>query len=797
MLNISQDVRELFKTGTPHIDYRIEIYNNLEMLLPSDDLYPSDNLYPLSGGEPEWIIENDRLVSESVQIRHSICESDNLVFGKCNAAQLTFRCADATNLKVGDELIVTMYADGNRVEIGSFFVSEITKSADRRFRTVTAYDRMTLFDVDVADWYNGLWENKTSYTLAEFRASLCNYIGVPAVSSTLVNDDMIVTHTIEPSEISGRDVLEAICEINGVFGIINNAGNLQFITLDTTTANETILIGMRRSLDHEDYTVAPIDALVLRQEDNDVGASVGSGTNAYIIQGNFLIYGKSAAQLTNIAANVYNAISGIVYTPVELACRGLPYLVPGDCIDIEMLDGSMIRTIVMSRALSGIQALIDTIKADGTEKREERFGINKSIIQLQGKTNILERTVDYTKSRVEDLEVGYSEIVQTASSLTSRIQNVEGDVSVLEQTASNLSSQISNINDDISYLEQTASSISSRVSNAEGNISSLSQTANSLSARISSAEGDVAEIEATVDGLNLRTYSGETYMSGDRVAVMGEQDAGFRLFSSGSSFSDGNLVGGIRYDTSGAGYDASQRMFVFTQNGRALKLYGDGGVSINAGSYSYVWLYDTIIAPQDTYKPIYMWTANRSLSYYDTFYSSITVDQSTGTITGSDGSYTSVSSAISSGRYYYISGQFYYKYSRTEDGVAKFDTYYIHYSTPKTDVGYSFTNDGMFYSGSLRVPASPVYGSVSVGSGSSSTASFSYAPKAVIVDDGLTHTTGGFGARLLTPIRKYAYIFYTSDTNNIQALMDSSFTTLTVNSGSSTSSTTVYYYAMY
>ena len=151
-------------------------------------------------------------------------------------------------------------------------------------------------------------------------------------------------------------------------------------------------------------------------------------------------------------------------------------------------------------------------------------------------------------------------------------------------------------------------------------------------------------------------------------------------------------------------------------------------------------------------------TANRSLSYYDTFYSSITVDQSTGTITGSDGSYTSVSSAISSGRYYYISGQFYYKYSRTEDGVAKFDTYYIRYSTPKTDVGYSFTKDGMFYSGSLRVPASPVYGSVSVGSGSSSTASFSYA-LAVIADDGLTHTTGGFGACLFTPIRKYAYIF--------------------------------------
>jgi hypothetical protein len=238
-------------------------------------------------------------------------------------------------------------------------------------------------------------------------------------------------------------------------------------------------------------------------------------------------------------------------------------------------------------------------------------------------------------------------------------------------------------------------------------------------------------------------------------------------------------------------------MFVFTQNGRALKLYGDGGVSINAGSYSYVWLYDTIIAPQDTYKPIYVWTTNRSLSYQNTFYSSITVNQSNGAITGSNGLYTSVSNAISSGRYYYISGQRYYKYSRTEDGVAKFDTYYIRYSTPKTDVGYSFTTDGMFYSGSLRVPASPVYGSLTVSAGSTASATFDYAPKAVIVDDGLRHTTGGYGARLLTPNHRSAYVFYSSASENIQASMDTQFKTLTVSFSSTSGATSVYYYAMY
>lgn len=421
-------------------------------------------------------------------------------------------------------------------------------------------------------------------------------------------------------------------------------------------------------------------------------------------------------------------------------------------------------------------------------------------------------------AKLEDAEGNITTLQTTASGIMAEVRNIEGDISLLSMTASNIAARVTSAEGDISWLEMFADTISARVSDAEGDISSLYITASSISARVASAEGDISSlmltanglsasisnlsgrtttIEATINGLHLVTYSGTTFMSGDRVAVMGEQDAGFRIFSSATTFSDSFLVGGIRYDTSGTGYDTSRRMFVFTQNGNALKLYGDAGISINAGGGSYVWLYDTIIAPQDTYKPVYTWVTNRSLSYSDTFYSSVTVNQNNGTISGSGGMYTTVSSAIASGRYYYISGQSYYKYSRTEDGVAKFDTYYIQYSTPKTDVGYSFTKDGMFYSGSLRVPSSSVYGSLTVSAGSTASTTFDYAPKAIIVDDGITHNTGGFGARLLTPSRRSAYVFYASASESILASMDTQFRTLTVSFSSTSGSTSVYYYALY
>lgn len=420
MITLDDSVKALFKSDSVHKSYTIAIYNTAEFLLPADDLYPSNTLFPLGGGEPDIIIENDRIVSESVSIKGSICDSGDIIFGKCNSTILTFQCADVTGLYNGKELLVTMAIEGyaTPIPVGSFIIDSIKKSADRRFRTITAYDRMSLFDVNVASWYENLWVSKSSYTVLEFRTSLCGYIGVPATSTSLVNDALTITHTITPSEISGREILEAICEINGVFGFVDANGYLKFVSLNSGTAVETIDIPLRKSLDHEDYTVSSITALTIRQEDNDIGASVGSGTNAYIIQGNFLAYGKTAAQLTTIAQTILDHISGVEYVPVQLESKGLPYLELGDCIDITLADATAIRTIVLNRTLSGVQNLTDSIISTGNKIREETFGVNKSIIQLQGKSNILERTVEGTTERVSDLETGYSELKQTVDGFT-------------------------------------------------------------------------------------------------------------------------------------------------------------------------------------------------------------------------------------------------------------------------------------------------------------------------------------------------------------------------------------------
>src|SRR5699024_1292068 len=150
-------------------------------------------------------------------------------------------------------------------------------------------------------------------------------------------DTLQVTKTIEPETLQGLEVLKAICEINGCFGQIDRYGKLKYKYLQQTGLypSETLYPDKelypseaggdgnpievvpiyKQPMEYEEYLVRGIDGLTIRQEEGDIGASVGYGENPYIIEGNFLIYGKDASELSSIANTIYTAISGRTYRP--------------------------------------------------------------------------------------------------------------------------------------------------------------------------------------------------------------------------------------------------------------------------------------------------------------------------------------------------------------------------------------------------------------------------------------------------------------------------------------------------
>lgn len=425
------DVPEFVKHRCRGDNNRTETVKHLELsffnggvdtLYPANDLYPADNLYPSDAGTPWLTIPMEQICAETLSLTENLSSGSNIVWGSCEAAKFVVTVADVDEEIEGREFTATLSIGDYKMAYGIYVVDSVVKQADRRKRKITAYDRMIKFDVDVSDWYHAMYPtDDTTHTIQELRDSLCEHIGVPQQQTVLINDEMVVGKTISPESLCGRDVLKAICEINGVFGHFDRTGMLTYISLQDTGLypSDTLYPGddlypqsgwaaaeeleYYKTITYEDYLIDGIDRVQVRQEDGDIGAVVGSGSNAYVVEGNFLAYGLGSADLTKLAWSIYDSIAGKTYRPAKIVSYAMPWIEAGDGLRAITTD-TEIATFVLTRTMSGIQAMMDTVEAKGTKTQGQSFGIQNEIIQLKGKTAVIVRNVDEVSATVTDLE---------------------------------------------------------------------------------------------------------------------------------------------------------------------------------------------------------------------------------------------------------------------------------------------------------------------------------------------------------------------------------------------------------
>lgn len=475
-------------------------------------------------------ITNVELHQEQFELIESICSESELTIGSCEAAVLKFTVSNIF-LPMKDKMItVKTVIDNNTAnpfQIGRYKVYSDTPTADRTKRDIVAYD--ALYDVinaDVAEWYNTLLPDKDSVTtMKAFRDSFFGYFGIEQADAQLVNDDMKVEKTVEPEELSGATVLNCICEINGCFGHIGRDSKFHYIYLEqeiqglyprnnlypaddlyprepkSTRISKSLYI----SAQYEDFLVKTIDKLQIRKEEDDIGVIVGSGTNAYVIQDNFLVYGKGSEELTGIANNIYGKIRGIIYRPFSADCKGNPCIEVGDAVRLPT-KYEIIESYVLKRTLKGIQALRDNYEATGEEYRSTQVNsVHKSIIQLKGKTNVLTRTIEETNSKIADVESGLSsEIKQTANSIRSEVSDSVNNLSSsIQQNAESIATEVKRANEAEGNLStkitQTAESITSEVSKNYETKENATNTKTELESSIKqTADGFTAELSKQV-----------------------------------------------------------------------------------------------------------------------------------------------------------------------------------------------------------------------------------------------------------------------------------------------------------
>lgn len=533
MFNIEHRLKELYRADSTDKHLVLDFYR------------PGDNV-------PFLHLLSENIESEALELSESLGSGENLDFGSCEASQMKITLIDVPDTVKNSQMIAyqviegifpaedlfpgdDVFPSGYVMPMGKYIVQSAEKQDNRCYLDVTALDFMSKFDVDVSAWYNAL---SFPISLRDFRASLCRHVGVTEdVPEYLPNDDILIDKTVDAGDLIGRQVLIACEQANGVFGHFDRNGVLQHVALqpnDCLVPAQELYPGdslfpefpgemngqvydeqfdpyLLISCEFEEYTVKSIDRVQIRQEKGDIGALYGDGTNVYTVEGNFLLYGKTAAELEQIARGIYGMVSGRRYVPYESESKGLPYIEVGDALRFNFGQES-IMSYVLKRTLKGIYALRDSYDAEGEEIRGVETDVNKEIIQLQGKAAYLVKNVDEVSAKVVDLAKNTeARFAVTAEAIESTVKRLGEAESSIKQTAEQIVLKVSKedlVKDLNSELKITGNSIELTTGHFSVNASNLSIDSNG-NLRCSNGEfsGKITAITGKIAGFSIEGNS--------------------------------------------------------------------------------------------------------------------------------------------------------------------------------------------------------------------------------------------------------------------------------------------------
>lgn len=553
---------------------------------------------------PNVTLNNSKVFEFSFE--ESLSSDTDMLFGSCEATQFRARVEGVGKDIVGQKCRIYHTVDSKyEMPLGTYIIDSVSKKDDLGYREIIGYDEIyTKLSVDVTAWYKSL---AFPMPLKTLRQSLFGYTGIPIVDQELIQDDLEIERTIEPQTLTGRDVAQKIGEINGTFGHIGRDGKFRYVHLGSTglypaedlypfeelfpaEADSIFESSTVFSCTREEYEVSGIDCLQIRQQEGDVGAVIFDSrnySNPYIVNGNFLVYGKTAVQLEEIARKLFNYIKNTPYTPYTAKVIGLPYLEVGDGITFTTKKDNFL-SFVMKRKFSGIQSLKDEFSATGNQRRDNEVSPNMEIEMLKGRSTVIQKSVEGIKVTVTNLESDTnSKFEQTDRKIAAEVASINKDMSsrfeitskAIDAEVKRATSAEGELSGKISVEADRITAEVKRAIGAEGELSTkIVQTDTKITTKVDGLSSSFSELSQTVDGWTFTTEDGEVKINGGYIG--GGLIEGSWVYTKGVELSDksvninkfevdedgviigtssGELTAGLldQYGSSGYEYDAT------------------------------------------------------------------------------------------------------------------------------------------------------------------------------------------------------------------------------------------------
>lgn len=358
-------------------------------------------------------ITNEDIVGESFTLTESLCSEENLIFGSCEPSCIKFTVKNTFPRMYKKWFNVTITLEGSETPfvVGTYRVWGEKPSSDRTTKEITAYDVLyNIFKHTYKRWYKNLWGNSDTMTIKQFRDAWFTRLQsthphISQETTTLINDNVVIKKSKKITKPSGKDIFNAICEINGVFGKIGRDGVFHYITLNDSNTTYAINNAQTIEVDYEDYTTSAIDRVEILDPEGEVlgyaGAAADEAENTYTIENNFMLKGLGNDEdaqdtATVLAETLYYDLRYVTFIPFDAEFKGNPCFETGDRISFTA-HGSTKTSYILERTMRGIQSLHDDYIAEGEETYPERSnGFSQKIKDLKndiGATDIaLENT---------------------------------------------------------------------------------------------------------------------------------------------------------------------------------------------------------------------------------------------------------------------------------------------------------------------------------------------------------------------------------------------------------------------
>ena len=382
-----------------------------------------------NGSELPYVINNDEIVSESMKLTQSLCDDSDLKFGGCIASQFEIEITKNVDL-TGRGISVRLYQtavmptypgsqtypttisstedittypgltvckgyNGNPIWLFKGKIYSCKLSKNRIIRKIVAYDDFYWKGtVNCTNWYRSLFKNVDTITLGKLFDELLkkfNFRKATAIENLTLPANDLPVYMVE-DKVTVGELLRQIMEFNGFFCFIDGDGFLDFISFRDYSQVETNYEIYHYYIDvaTEDFTKTGYTGLYIAGFEDGTGRyyfDSSSDENYYFLEDINIITKSYKARYFDPEfqkiKSLLNSYFSVIYDPINLKSEYRSWVELGDKIQVYVtwydINGKdhikTFDTMVLSRTLSGIQAITDEITSNAENIRytEEYF----------------------------------------------------------------------------------------------------------------------------------------------------------------------------------------------------------------------------------------------------------------------------------------------------------------------------------------------------------------------------------------------------------------------------------------